>query len=131
MHFYNYYLIGKSAYGAPFTFDCKFPINVSMKNSEFSKDNIQIKKEIFELMILVNDKGAFIIGNQGIGKLDVIPHRTSAYTFLEITPMNTVQVIVIDNKLNAVYSRHTQLLGSDNKLELSPSQYYDKFEIRN
>jgi len=102
-----------------------------MKNSEFLKDNIQVKKEIFELMILVNDKEAFIIGNQGTGKLDVIPHRTSGYTFIEITPVNTVQVTAIDNKLNAVHSRHTQLLGSDNKLELFPSQYYGKCEIRN
>lgn len=119
------------ANAAPLTFDCKFKIYVTKESRDFSKNDIKIvSNEIFELKILLNENEAFVIGNQGTEKLYNIPHQESGYTFLEITPNKTVQVTVIDNKLNAVHSRHTQLPDLDNKLELFPSQSYGKCEIR-
>ena len=119
------------ASSAPFTFECTFPISVSKPIGDFSKNDLKIStKQDFKYNILVNGKEAFVIGDLGTEKLLLIQNEIGGYSFIEITPVKTLQITVVDKKLNAVHSRNTQLPDENGNFLLFPSQNYGSCKIK-
>lgn len=65
--------IVNTAYAAPLTFDCKFQTMVTKKSRDFSKNDIQVRNEVFEFKILLNDNEAFFYWESGNRKIIYYP----------------------------------------------------------
>ena len=109
---------------SPWYLRCTFT-HASISYEEFSPAAFSVSEvEEFVLIYYVDANEIRLFGNVGSSVIDYSAGPLDVLTFTEVTPLGVHQITVVDQRGNAVHSRHTVGFGG----VIMPSQYYGRCE---